>query len=157
MQTVYNALDFSYRPSVGKKSVEKSKMGDNVPVAMGFSGDQDIFWMYKKQNRHFYVEYILLTIPANFAFARERFNNDLKSISSLMLTTVQRRVVLDFHSVVDDVVRASRNVTNICRICMQPVLSFVLFWLLRTKFKVLDEIKHLFGQFQTVYRNMAGM
>ena len=154
MQTVYNAIDFSYRPSVGKKYVEKSKMADNVPVAMGCSGDQDVFWMYKKQNLHFFI-------PANSAFTRERFSNELKSISSLILTTAQRRVVLGFHSVVYDVVRASRNVTfsraKLCRICLKPVLIFVLFWLLRTQFKVLDEIKHLFGQLQTVYRNMAGL
>ena len=43
VQTVYNAIDFSYRPSVGKKTVEKSKMADDVPVAMGSSGDQDMF------------------------------------------------------------------------------------------------------------------
>ena len=49
-------------------------MVDNVPVAIGSSGDQDIFWMYKKQNRHF-------LIPANFALKRERFNKDKKSVS----------------------------------------------------------------------------
>ena len=38
-------IDFSYRPSVlsRQKYVEKSKMADNVPVAMGSSGDQAIF------------------------------------------------------------------------------------------------------------------
>ena len=41
-------------------------------------------------------------------------------------------------------------------ICTKPVVIFFLFWLLRIQCKVLDEIKHLFGQFQTVYRNMAG-
>ena len=50
-------------------------MADNVPVAMGSSGDQDIFWMYKKQKRQ-------ILIPINFAFTRERFNYELKSISS---------------------------------------------------------------------------
>ena len=43
MQTAYNAIDFFYRPSVCKKYVEKSKMTDNVPVAMGSSDDQDMF------------------------------------------------------------------------------------------------------------------
>ena len=94
-------------------------------------------------------------VPANFAFTRERFNNELKSISSLILTMAQRRVVLDFYSVVYYVVRANHNVTfscaKLCCICMKPVscvLIFVLIWLLRTQFKVLDEIKHLFGQFR---------
>ena len=77
---VYNDIDFSYRPSVDKKYVEKSKMADNVPVAVGSSGDQDICRMYKKQNRHFFI-------PANFTFTRVRLNNELKSISSLILTT----------------------------------------------------------------------
>ena len=75
--------------------------------------------------------------------------------------TAQLRVILDIHSVAYDVVRASRNVkfsrAKLCRICMKPALNFSLFWLLRTQFKVLDKIKHLFGQFQTVYRNMAGL
>ena len=35
--------------------------------------------------------------------------------------------------------------------------DFFLFRLMRIQCKVLDEIKHLFGQFQTVYRNMAGI
>ena len=43
---------------------------------------------------------------------------------------------------------------KLCRICMKPVLIFVLLWLLRTQFNALDEIKHLFVQLQTVYINM---
>ena len=55
-----------------------------------------------------------------------------------------------------DVVRGSRNVIflliKLCRICMKPVvIFFFLFWLLRIKGKVFDEIKHLFGQFQMIY------
>ena len=34
VRTVYNAIDFSYRQSVDKTYVEKSKMADTVPVAM---------------------------------------------------------------------------------------------------------------------------
>ena len=64
------------------------------------------------------------------------FNNGLTSISSLILTKAQHRFVLDFHSVVYDVVRASRNVTfsraKLCRICMKSALIFSQFWLLRT-------------------------
>ena len=66
VQTVYIAIDFSYRPSVGKNSVEKSKMADDVPVAMGSSWDQDMFWLYKKQKRPSFIS-------VNFAFTREKF------------------------------------------------------------------------------------
>ena len=75
VQTVYNSIDFSYRPSVCKKSLEKSKMVDNVSVAMGSSGDQDMFWMNKKQKRNFFI-------PVYFAFIPKRFKNEITSISS---------------------------------------------------------------------------
>ena len=38
---------------------------------------------------------------------------------------------------------------------MKYGVIFFLFWLLHIQCKALDEIQHLFGQFQTVYRNMA--
>ena len=78
---------------------------------------------------------ILLFLLTSLLHGRS-FNNGLTSISSLILTKAQHRFVLDFHSVVYDVVRASRNVTfsraKLCRICMKSALIFSQFWLLRT-------------------------
>ena len=53
MQTIYNAIDFfSYRPSVGKEIYWDIQDGGKRPVAMGSSGDSDMFWMHMKQKRH---------------------------------------------------------------------------------------------------------
>ena len=68
--------------------------------------------------------------PVNFAFTQKRFHNEVKSIFSLILTTAYCRVILDFNSLVYDVVRRSRNITfsraKLCRICMKPVVIFFL-------------------------------
>ena len=72
MRTVYNTIDFSYRPSVGKNSIEKSKMTDNVLVAMGSS---DIGYVLNVKE----TETTFVT-PVNLTFTRKRFHNEVKSI-----------------------------------------------------------------------------
>ena len=70
---------------------------------------------------------ILLFLLTSLLHGRS-FNNGLTSISFLILTKAHHRFILDFHSVVYDVVRASRNVTfsraKLCRICMKSALIF---------------------------------
>ena len=110
--------------------------------------------MHMKQKRH------VLT-PINFAFTRERFDNQVTSNFSLLL--LRHNVVSSFIFTAPSMTSSAQAVTSYFR--AQNTALYVwslriflcLFWLLRTQCKDLDEIKHLFGQFQTVYRNMAGL
>ena len=61
----------------------------------------------------------------NLAFIRQRFNNEVTSTFSLILTTAYRRVILDFLSVVYYPFRTSSDVT-LSRTKPLPYMSRVL-------------------------------
>ena len=102
VQTVYNAIDFCYRQSlsVGKKICWEIQDGGQGPRYYG------IFW---RPGHVLNVWETEMTI--DFAFTREGSNKEVTSIFSLILTMAERHAILDFHSVVYDVVSASRNMS----------------------------------------------
>ena len=153
VQTVYNAIDFSYRPSVGTNFYWEIQDSGQRPRYYG------IFWWQGYVLNAWETETTFLN-PVNFVFTRKSFK------------TKRSRFCIDFlrwHNVVSSLIftawlwrRPRKPQRHIFARKTLPYMSeacddFSLFWLLRIKCKLLDEIKHIYGQFQTVYRKMAGL
>ena len=137
---------------------EKDKMADNVLVAMESSDNQFVLRLYNDWKRHlydflllmFYMSHILQ--PSNVAFALLFASTKPQSKPWLSYRRQWR------HNVTLSMTRYHIFAPIYwLLIYLQCEWIFLFCGELRKQIKVLDEIKHLFGQFQTVHRNMSGL
>ena len=136
-----------YASQATQKSVEKSKMADNVPLAMDLLATR-----YETNLATFFI-------LIYFTFTRQRFNSntfyiDLNNGITLCRPSFSQHCLWPHQ-------RKPYNVTFSCeKLWFQAWSDFknfcyCIFIKFNSQFKVLDKIKHLFGQFNTAYRNMG--